>query len=324
MKLGKYVFLLVFTEILFCQEVWPLSNSENTPDQVTSAYGPRDKSTNGYDYDFHWGLDLQAYYGQPVYASFDGIVEYADVNGGYGDMIRIRNVTYGDGAGYTHLSVYNVIQGDTVLTGDLIGWAGESGIADGPHLHFNYYQNVNNQYDLINSHCWHPLNYLYYGNDNSPSPEITNATCDNNNNVTTATVTVQTAAAELDFIFFQIDVWPYSKLINFDLSSEYRTDNNPITISLDPNNSDNTRVSITTTPLDFNYQTDNYQVINFTLDFSQWNGGTIYAGDLCFYVGDVEDAYNDYNEQDTECSFSAAQNLKKTISLKELEELKNE
>ena len=37
---------------------WPISNS-STPDTFTSAFGPRDKSSSGFTYNFHKGMDLQ-------------------------------------------------------------------------------------------------------------------------------------------------------------------------------------------------------------------------------------------------------------------------
>lgn len=76
-------FYLIITPISINGQVWPISNSYN-PDPFVSAYGPRDKndSESFYEYDFHYGMDLQASYGTLVYASFDGIAEWVGPNSG--------------------------------------------------------------------------------------------------------------------------------------------------------------------------------------------------------------------------------------------------
>ncbi|MGV8946523.1 MAG: M23 family metallopeptidase [Lutibacter sp.] len=102
----------------------------------------------------HEGMDFSAPVGTPVYASGDGIVERADQNSaGYGKHIRIEH-GFGYISLYGHLSNYNVRKGQKVKRGDLIGFVGNTGRSQGPHLHYEIYKNNS----AIN-----PINF-YYGN----------------------------------------------------------------------------------------------------------------------------------------------------------------
>ena len=64
-----------------------------------------------------------------------GIVTYAGVKGNYGNMIEVRR---NDGlkVRYAHLSKIEVRVGQTVYEGDKIGEVGSTGMATGPHLHY--------------------------------------------------------------------------------------------------------------------------------------------------------------------------------------------
>ncbi|MFA5297196.1 MAG: M23 family metallopeptidase [Lutibacter sp.] len=102
----------------------------------------------------HEGMDFSASVGTPVYASGDGIVERADQNSaGYGKHIRIDH-GFGYITLYGHLSNYNVRKGQKVKRGDLIGFVGNTGRSQGPHLHYEVHKNGT----AIN-----PINF-YYGN----------------------------------------------------------------------------------------------------------------------------------------------------------------
>lgn len=92
----------------------------------------------------HSAWDIGAAAGTPVVAADDGtvtitqtwngIVTKGDSNS-YGNMVQ---VTHADGTVtlYAHLSEINIRQGDTVVRGQQIGRVGETGYADGAHLHF--------------------------------------------------------------------------------------------------------------------------------------------------------------------------------------------
>lgn len=91
----------------------------------------------------HGGIDLRAPIGTATYAALSGTVidtEAVRYKKGcqYGKWVLIRHPN-GLATIYGHLSVVSVKPGDTVLTGDLIGYSGSTGFATGPHLHFGVY-----------------------------------------------------------------------------------------------------------------------------------------------------------------------------------------
>lgn len=97
--------------------------------QINSPFGDRDGS-------FHSGIDYQASEGTPIYAVEKGVVVFAGDNiWGYGDTIIIRHVG-GFASLYAHASALGVEVGQEVEKGQFIAYAGESGNASGPHLHF--------------------------------------------------------------------------------------------------------------------------------------------------------------------------------------------
>ena len=92
----------------------------------------------------HSAWDIGAAAGTPVVAADDGTVTVTQKwnglvtkgdNNSYGHLVQI---THADGTVtlYAHLSEINVRQGDTVVRGQQIGRVGETGYADGAHLHF--------------------------------------------------------------------------------------------------------------------------------------------------------------------------------------------
>ncbi len=101
---------------------------------------PTDKHyLSGFDYSTktnHLGIDLAADLGANIYAADGGVVVYAGANSyGYGNMIMIDHGT-GFQTLYAHLSQIFVSCGQSVTQGQVIGAAGATGNASGPHLHF--------------------------------------------------------------------------------------------------------------------------------------------------------------------------------------------
>jgi murein DD-endopeptidase MepM/ murein hydrolase activator NlpD len=94
---------------------------------------------SGYDYSpktNHLAIDLAANLGDNIYAADGGVVVYAGANSyGYGNMIMIDHGT-GFQTLYAHLSAIFVQCGNNVTQGEVIGAAGATGHASGPHLHF--------------------------------------------------------------------------------------------------------------------------------------------------------------------------------------------
>ncbi len=105
---------------------------------------------------FHAGIDLSAKSGTPIYATADGVIEYAKRKGGYGNYILIDH-PYGFKTAYGHLSQLNVKVGDYVLKNDLIGYVGNTGRSTGPHLH----------YEILYLHKWlNPAKFMRWNKQN--------------------------------------------------------------------------------------------------------------------------------------------------------------
>ena len=83
----------------------------------------------------HEGLDIAAKQGTPIFAAADGIIKLARYNGGYGNCVYIDHVL-GFETRYGHMSKILVRNGQKVKRGDKIGLVGKTGLAEGPHLHY--------------------------------------------------------------------------------------------------------------------------------------------------------------------------------------------
>ena len=89
----------------------------------------------------HDGIDFAGPIGTPVHTVADGVVTFAGVQTGYGNVIYITHPPGLDGTHmtvYAHLSKIDVRQGEKVKEGETIGLIGETGWATGPHVHFEY------------------------------------------------------------------------------------------------------------------------------------------------------------------------------------------
>ncbi|MCP4001645.1 MAG: peptidoglycan DD-metalloendopeptidase family protein [Gammaproteobacteria bacterium] len=90
----------------------------------------------------HKGVDYAASNGTPVMAAGDGKVIFRGTKGGYGNTVIVQhggNIT----TLYAHLSKFNrqARNGNRVKQGQTIGYVGQSGLATGPHLHYEYRKN---------------------------------------------------------------------------------------------------------------------------------------------------------------------------------------
>ena len=103
---------------------------------ITSRYGWRVHPLLNKK-EFHSGVDLKAKSSTPVYAPADGIVEFAGphAKSGYGKLL-ILNHNFGFRTFYGHLSRLKVKRGDVVRKGDVVAYTGNTGLSDGPHLHY--------------------------------------------------------------------------------------------------------------------------------------------------------------------------------------------
>ncbi len=85
----------------------------------------------------HQGVDYGAPQGTPVRSVGDGVVEFAGVQNGYGNVIILKHRNDYKTV-YAHLSRIGVRKGASVSQSQVIGAVGASGWATGPHLHFEF------------------------------------------------------------------------------------------------------------------------------------------------------------------------------------------
>ena len=111
----------------------PIANS-----YVTSGFGGRADPFGG-GTQFHKGIDFEADVGDPVLAVADGVVSYAGVRSGYGNVVEID---HGNGyvTRYAHNSRLERQVGDLVRAGQEIAKAGSTGRSTGAHVHFEVWQ----------------------------------------------------------------------------------------------------------------------------------------------------------------------------------------
>ena len=108
--------------------LWPVEG------RLMSPFGGRTDPFSG-EGAIHTGVDLAAPQGTPVHSAADGIVVHAEFNGGYG---RLVVVDHGNGLQtyYGHLSRFEVVSGQEIRRGDILGLSGSSGRVTSPHLHY--------------------------------------------------------------------------------------------------------------------------------------------------------------------------------------------
>jgi murein DD-endopeptidase MepM/ murein hydrolase activator NlpD len=90
----------------------------------------------------HMGTDYAAPTGTPVRAASDGHISFKGRKGGYGNALMVAH-SRGVSTLYGHLSRFakGIGNGTRVRQGEVIGYVGMTGLATGPHLHYEYLQN---------------------------------------------------------------------------------------------------------------------------------------------------------------------------------------
>jgi murein DD-endopeptidase MepM/ murein hydrolase activator NlpD len=101
---------------------------------VSSGFGTRVHPILG-EVRMHTGIDYAVGTGYPIKAAGGGIVVWAGPRGGYGNAVIIDHRN-GLATLYAHQSRVNATVGQKVSTGQVIGFVGQTGMATGPHLHF--------------------------------------------------------------------------------------------------------------------------------------------------------------------------------------------
>jgi murein DD-endopeptidase MepM/ murein hydrolase activator NlpD len=87
----------------------------------------------------HKGVDFAAALGTPIRASGDGVIDFAGVQGGYGNFVVIKHWANYSTA-YAHMSRFakGMRKGTKVSQGDVIGYVGSTGWSTGAHLHYEF------------------------------------------------------------------------------------------------------------------------------------------------------------------------------------------
>ena len=118
---------------------WPLNIIK-----ITQKFGYTQFGKNVYVNGFHNGVDFRASIGTEVKASLGGVVKgIGDTDSvcpsaSYGKWVFVE---HGNGLStiYGHLSLIKVVEGQTISSGDVIGYSGNTGFSTGPHLHMSVY-----------------------------------------------------------------------------------------------------------------------------------------------------------------------------------------
>lgn len=116
---------------------------------ITSVYGSRIHPIKGV-MDFHTGIDFSISPGEPVMATADGIVSFAGINAGSGNLVAIEH-GHGYSTYYAHNRQILVQVGQIVKRGDVISYVGSTGSSTGPHVHYEIWKD---------GHTVNPQKYL--------------------------------------------------------------------------------------------------------------------------------------------------------------------
>lgn len=119
---------------------WPLDSVK-----ITQYFGNTSfAKAGGYNGQGHNGIDLRASIGTPIRAALNGIIKGVGntdtvcPGASYGKWVLIEHQN-GLSTLYAHFSLVKVSEGQSVNTGEIIGYSGDTGYATGPHLHFTVY-----------------------------------------------------------------------------------------------------------------------------------------------------------------------------------------
>ncbi|MCX7945905.1 MAG: peptidoglycan DD-metalloendopeptidase family protein [Hydrogenophilus sp.] len=104
--------------------------------RISSTFGLRTHPITG-EHKHHLGLDFAAPTGTPVLAASDGRVSFIGTQNGYGQIVVLEH-RHGYETRYGHLSAFapGLKVGQRIQQGTIVGYVGATGLATGPHLHY--------------------------------------------------------------------------------------------------------------------------------------------------------------------------------------------
>ena len=133
--------LSVLESMLYSQQLQLSAVPSARPSQgyITSGFGTRSDPFSG-GVAHHMGIDFSANTGDPVRSAAGGVVSFAGVKSGFGNVVE---VDHGNGYStlYGHNSQLIVRAGDIVRAGQQLAKAGSTGRSTGPHVHFEVHIN---------------------------------------------------------------------------------------------------------------------------------------------------------------------------------------
>jgi len=103
--------------------------------RIVSGYGMRFHPILKYRR-MHWGIDISAPKGTPIYATADGVIEFTGRRGEFGNLVII-NHGYGYKTHYGHMNNFTVKRTQKVKRGEIIGYVGNTGLSSAPHVHYD-------------------------------------------------------------------------------------------------------------------------------------------------------------------------------------------
>lgn len=109
--------------------------------RITRGYIPDDENLSRR----HYGIDISVKEGTKMYATADGVVEFAGWDDYYGKIIIIDHSGENNSEGYQTVYGHNLVnlvsEGEVVRKGDLIALSGNTGRSTGPHIHYEIRKN---------------------------------------------------------------------------------------------------------------------------------------------------------------------------------------
>jgi murein DD-endopeptidase MepM/ murein hydrolase activator NlpD len=129
-------------------EIWELAKNKKKMLLAIPAIQPVEKGkgriASGFGQRFHpilkirrmhWGIDISAPKGTPIYATADGVVSFTGRQGSYGNLVKIDH-GFGYQTRYGHMNSISVKRKQKVKRGQVIGYVGNTGLSSAPHVHY--------------------------------------------------------------------------------------------------------------------------------------------------------------------------------------------